>query len=149
MPERRSPQYQCANPPLCWVEKHPLKAFEAPRTPHKRPLCGKGCAQVHWKQDTEKMSLEAGQAHWERLLFPARRALSGAIPRVSCLTAGSPHGLSLLRLDFSTQLARIHRHGSPLWRGESASSITDTKGVNSLLYNWKGFCCEQEGVQGE
>jgi len=79
------------------------------------------------KKQPQKMSLEAGQARWEPLLFPAHRAPAGAIPRVSSLTAGSPHGLSCsawtfqLRWPTFTGTARLFEgekapHPSLTWR---------------------------------
>lgn len=82
-----------------------------------------------------------------RVVFvPLSQGSSGSCPQGvlpdSWVTAWAP----LFRLDFSTPPSRT----APLFEGgESASSITDTKALNSLLYNWKGFCCEQEGVQEE
>lgn len=102
-------------------------------TPHKRLLGVKGCAQVHWKWDTHTQKNEPqGRESVLRAAFvPCPQGTGRSHPqgvlRDSWVTPRAP----LFRWDFSAPLASIHWHGSPLWRGERASSITDMEGVNS------------------
>lgn len=80
---------------------------------------------------------------------PIPHGTSGSRPQGARVTAGSPRGLPCSAWTFQLGWPAFTGTARLFEEGESASSITDTKGVNSLLYNWKGFCCEQEGAQEE
>lgn len=69
------------------------KPLRLPEPAQTAAVCSGMCPSPLRAGHRQNKSLEAEQVCWEWFLFPSHRAAVGAVPRVSCLTAGSPHGL--------------------------------------------------------